>query len=361
MRITPENIVKAINNLPRNQWFDYIGEHSHGKVQIISSVLPEGPVVIKRYDVARNQTVSDAKEATISGNMLWRVANAIKPGVPVNIDRVLGASYNTRSALETLLAHTPEFYWCLPGRIELVDSTSQIKRGHKHLIWIPEKPHRNGIAEKYETDLTISEIPTSSAIYEAITLPDSPVETNMDIETRRRHLQIQIALVIIGRHFGFNTWIARNDQGLTYGNRKVGELEGVINQLESEKILQAYPDAINAALLIDAIWFKEDRFIPAVIEVEHSTGVTSGLSRMKNFQDRIPSFPIRWVIVAPDEDRDKVYREANKPQFKTLDVKYMPYSAVDELYSLLQKRNITPDMLNDTFLDSYIEHCITIK
>lgn len=358
MRITPENIVKAINNLPKHQWFDYIGEHSKAKIQVVSARLPEGPVVIKRYDVSRGQTAGEAKEANISGNMLWRVANAIRLGVPVNIDRVLGASYNTRSALETLLAHTPEFYWCLPGRIELVDSTSQIKRGHKHLVWVPEKPHRNGIAEKYDTDVTISEIPTSTAIYEAVSLPESPLDNSVDIEVRRRHLQIQIALVIIGRHFGFRTWVARNDQGLTYGEKKVGELEGVISRLEDEKLLQAYDDAVHAALLVDCIWFQGERFMPAVIEVEHSTGVTSGLSRMKNFQDRIPPFPTRWVIVAPDEDRDKVYREANKPQFKSLDTRYMPYSAVDELYSILQRRNVTPEMLHDKFLDCYLEKII---
>lgn len=358
MRITPENIVKIINNLPKYQWFDYIGEHSKTKIQVVAARLPEGPIVIKRYDVSKGQTANDAKEANISGNMLWRVANAIRPGVPVNIDRVLGASYNTRSALETLLAHTPEFYWCLPGRIELVDSTSQIKRGHKHLVWVPDMPHRNGIAEKYDTDVTISEIPTSTAIYEAVSLPDTPLDNSVDIEVRRRHLQIQIALVIIGRHFGFRTWVARNDQGLTYGDKKVGELEGVIHRLEDEKLLQSYSDAVHAALLVDCIWFQGDRFMPAVIEVEHSTGVTSGLSRMKNVQDRIPPFPTRWIIVAPDEDRDKVYREANKPQFKSLDTRYMPYSAVDELYSLLQRRNVAPEMLHNEFLDCYLEKCV---
>lgn len=358
MRITPENIVKIINNLPKYQWFDYIGEHSKTKIQVVAARLPEGPIVIKRYDVSKGQTANDAKEANISGNMLWRVANAIRPGVPVNIDRVLGASYNTRSALETLLAHTPEFYWCLPGRIELVDSTSQIKRGHKHLVWVPDMPHRNGIAEKYDTDVTISEIPTSTAIYEAVSLPDTPLDNSVDIEVRRRHLQIQIALVIIGRHFGFRTWVARNDQGLTYGDKKVGELEGVIHRLEDEKLLQSYSDAVHAALLVDCIWFQGDRFMPAVMEVEHSTGVTSGLSRMKNVQDCIPPFPTRWIIVAPDEDRDKVYREANKPQFKSLDTRYMPYSAVDELYSLLQRRNVTPEMLHDKFLDCYLERVL---
>jgi type II restriction enzyme len=35
---------------------------------------------------------------------------------------------------------------------------------------------------------------------------------------------------------------------------------------------------------------------------------------MKNFKDKFPPFPTRYVIVAPDEDRDKVIKEANKPK-----------------------------------------------
>ena len=53
--------------------------------------------------------------------MIWRVANAISEGEPINFDRVLGGSYNTRSVLESLLASTPEFYYCYPGRIMDID------------------------------------------------------------------------------------------------------------------------------------------------------------------------------------------------------------------------------------------------
>jgi type II restriction enzyme len=42
--------------------------------------------------------------------MLWRLANAIQEDAPINLDRVLGASYNSRSVIESLLAHTPQFY-----------------------------------------------------------------------------------------------------------------------------------------------------------------------------------------------------------------------------------------------------------
>jgi type II restriction enzyme len=44
----------------------------------------------------------------------------------------------------------------------------------------------------------------------------------------------------------------------------------------------------------------------AIMEVEHFTGVTGGLSRMKNFKDRFLPFPTRYVIVAPEEDRKSI-------------------------------------------------------
>jgi len=60
-----------------------------------------------------------------------------------------------------------------------------------------------------------------------------------------------------------------------------------------------FDDAVRAALMIDVIWFRNATFMPAVIEIEHTTGVTSGLTRMKNFQDRLPQFPTRWSSPLP--------------------------------------------------------------
>jgi type II restriction enzyme len=76
----------------------------------------------------------------------------------------------------------------------------------------------------------------------------------------------------------------------------------------------------SSAKFIDCIWFQNHRFMPAVMEVEHITGVTSGLTRMKGLYDIIPSINTRYVIVAPD-DRDKVIDEANRKQFKCLDTR----------------------------------------
>lgn len=324
-----------------------------GLIQIESISLPEGPIRIKRCDPSKGETFENKKPITISSQMIWRLANAIRQNQPINVDRILGASYNTRSVLESLLAHTPQFQFCYPGRIESINSNESIKKGHKHLMWTPKSPHENGITNEIETGIVISEVPMIEAYYEALVLPSESGIEEFDIDIKRRHAQIQIALYFIGKQLGFRTWIAQNDKGILYQNKKLGEFDGVIGKLDDELLIKSHHDAVKAALLIDCIWFKNGRLMPAVLEIEHSTGVTSGLTRMKNFYDRFPPFPTRYVVVAADEDRNKVVQEANKPQFSELQTKFFPYSAVEELYALCQKRKIKG--VTEEFLDCYME------
>lgn len=349
--------------MPRNRAYNYISPKTRTKIEIVQTAKPEGPITIKRYNPSKGGTPKTATLETISAAMLRRVAHAVSEGMPVNIDRILGASYNTRSALEALMAHTPQFQYCYPGRIEFGESSTEIKKGHKHLMWLPNEPHRSGeMVERDVKDMTISEIPSRDAVYEALilppeTLPTGTVEAPLPPEVQRRHAQIQIALVEIGRQLGFKTWVAQNDKGIMYKGKKVGEMDGIVVRLEDMQVLQAYGDAVKAALLIDVVWFRNAKFMPAVIEIEHTTGVTSGLARMQNFKDRIPQYKdTRWVITAADEDRDKVMQECNKPQFKGLNAQFFPYSAVDELYSLCQRRKIKG--VNDDFLDCFMEPCL---
>lgn len=357
-KLTASNIVQVIGKLPTKHPYNYIEPSTTTQLLISEIVRPLGPVVLRRYNPGKGKGATRATKVTISANMISRVANAIRPYQPINIDRILGASYNTRSALEALLAYTPEFYVCYPGRIEVGTST-KIKRGHKHLVWCPNDPHAPGIIQEKKTDIVISEIPSVEAVYEAVSVPAELVKAHdMGIEVARRHAQIQIALVLIGRQLGYRTWVARNDMAIVYNRRKLGEMEGVVKTLEDENLIAPHAGAVNAALLVDCIWFRNSRFMPAVIEIEHTTGVTSGLTRMKKLQDLLPAFPTRWVIAAPDEEREKVTQEANKDIFKTLGARFFPYSAVEELYSLCQRRNIRGDSVNEAFLDSFMEPCL---
>jgi type II restriction enzyme len=317
-----------------------------------SVVKPEGPICIRRFNPSKLQAASSAKIETISPEMLWRVANAIHPNIPFNLDRILGGSYNTRSALETLLAHTPQFYFCYPGRVERISDHETIRPGHKHLIWCPDEPHIPGQLAEKKVDMVISEIPQSEVIYDAVSITTSSQEP-LDIEIARRHAQIQVALYLIGNQLKYRTWIAQNDKGIEYKQKRLCEHKNIIADLRDERLLSAFDEAIHAALLIDCIWFKNGKLMPAVMEVEHSTGVRSGLLRMQKFKDHLPAFPSRWVIVAPDSDRDLVMRECQAPQFATLSPKYFSYSAVEELYGLCTRRNIAG--VTEEFLDCFME------
>jgi len=345
-RLTAENIVHEIGRLPNNTWFQYVNPKTPSRVRVLSIEAPEGPITIERRDTR----TGNSSTVSISSQMIWRVANALLPNYPVNFDRILGGSYNTRSALEALIAHTPEFYYSFPGRIESINSSTRVKRGHKHLIWMPSQPHENGRLCEMSTDVVISEIPSAEVMYDALVLPESP---ELDIEIMRRHAQIQVALIHIGQYMGFRTSVAINDKGIIYRNEPIGQLESVVDLSTDDNVVSRFPEAHSVARLVDCIWFKNRRLMPAVMEIEHSTGVTSGLTRMKKLQDLLPPFSTRYVIVASDDERHKVYREANSPQFRSLNARFFPYSAVEELYALCTRRKLRG--VTEEFLDCFME------
>lgn len=355
IQLTALDIVKAINKLPKDREYSYITDRTTTKIIIEDIKMPEGPVRIRRYDPNKGDKRSNAKPASISANLIWRVANSISSNIPINLDRALGATGNIRSALETLMVHTPQFYFCYPGRIQITNSSKKIEKGQKHIIWQPDNPHKQGIIQeaKVGSDMAISEIPATQIIYDALVLPTKQPEKGMTIEMARRHAQIQIALVEIGKLLGYRTWVAQNDKGIKYNGTKLGEMDGVVASLQSENMLSAFNNAVRSAVLIDCIWFKNSVLMPAVIEIEHTTGITRGLSRMKNLQDAIPAIKTRYVIAAPDEDRNKVLQECQKPQFHSLETRFFPYSAVEELWSLCQRRKLRG--ITDEFLECFMQ------
>jgi type II restriction enzyme len=354
-RYTAYNLVRAIAALPKNVSYNYINPKTYGLIHIENVMLPAGPIQIRRWNPQKGETYLNAKVESISSEMIWRVANAVNQGEPFNIDRILGASYNTRSVLETLMALTTDFYYCYPGRIKDIDGVSTIEHGHKHLIWLPDIPHKQGVlTEKELPNMAISEIPLQSVTYDNLILPDNmTIGGDMNIDIVRRHTQIQIALYLIGLQLGYRTWIAQNDKGIIYKEKPLIEQPGIVSTLNRENIIAAFPGAEPSARYIDCIWFQNHRFIPAVMEVEHTTGVTSGLTRMKGLQDTMPAFNTRYVIVAPDNDREKVVEETNRQQFLSLDARYFSYSAVEELYHICTHRNLHG--VTQDFLDCYME------
>ncbi len=93
--------------------------------------------------------------------------------------------------------------------------------------------------------------------------------------------------------------------------------------------------------------------MPAVMEIEHSTGVVSGLDRMNRFREYAGTVCTRYVIFAPDEHKDMVVNKINRPEFRDLDAIYFLYSLVEEIYSNCKRRKLSGVIGN--FLYCYME------
>lgn len=346
MKYTVQNMVRALASLSRDRRYNYVNTKNEGTIEILNVIIPFGPVTIKRSG-------SKVGTSTISTEMMERVASAITDGMPVNLDRILGGSYNTRSALEALLAHTSEFYYCYPGRISPSESSVRVLKGHKHIVWKPRTPHAHGELVEMKTQMVISESAICDTVYDEVGSLGVQDTSVSEYGHARRHAQIQYLLAQVGYQFGYKIWIAQNDRGVKIGERSFSEMPGVLPTLKEGTVIANFSEAAHAARLIDCIWFKNGRLMPAVFEVEHSTGVTSGLTRMKAFRDILPPFPSRYVIAAPDEDRAKVFAEFDKAQFRDLSPQYISYSAIEELAALCRKRKIMG--VTDEFIDSFCE------
>ena len=62
------------------------------------------------------------------------------------------------------------------------------------------------------------------------------------------------------------------------------------------------------------LWLQGDAII-AAFEVEHTTAIYSGLLRMSDLVSMQPNLKIDLFMVAPDERREKVAYEINRPTF----------------------------------------------
>jgi len=355
-RLSAADLVKEIGRLDTDRVYEY--PSGRGSLRITEIRLPEGPISFTRMDVK-----GKASTGGISTSQLTRAALAFsnRPNYPIHFDRLFSAGGNSRSALEALLAYTPHFFICFPARTDTY--TGEVQRDQKHIMWCPDDNHSRGEIGYKDYNEVITEFELGVDFGTIGITPEMLGDEFDSIEAKTTHTQMQIALIEIGNALNFQTWIAKNDHHIQVKDVKqgtqsrLGNLKGVIQSLNDVPIF--YKDEIReAAALIDCIWFadKGDR-IPAVIEVEHSTGVTSGLTRMLKLRDTAPSISTAFTIVAPNDLRNKVVTESNQGVFRVLSARYMPYSTVRELYGLIQRYSLS-DVVDHTFVYPFMENIV---
>lgn len=344
------DIVETIAELGTLRAYDYYKTKT--RIRITDIAKPEGPIKFIRWD--SHQSESNAGPGAISTNQLRTVSSVFsrRPNYPVHLDRLFSGGGNSRSALETLLAHTPHFFICYPEKTNLY--TGNTEKNLKHIMWCPDDAHPAGQIARKDYRQVISEVELGMDFGNIGITPAMLSQEFDSIETKKVHTQMQVALVRIGWALGCRTWVAKNDRPIRVEDTRLGDLEGVIPSLDEVTILYDQ-ESKKVASLIDCIWFSTDfKYVPAVIEVEHTTGVTSGLTRMLKLKQAIPSVTANYAIVAPDDIRNRVVSEANSAAFRLLKTRYMAYSTIRELYGLIQRYSLS-NVVQRTFIEPFME------
>lgn len=130
-----QHLLELINELSPNTYFKYI--RSDEQCEYIKIDMSEPRVY--------SQT-PDGKDHSIAETYLQVLAERIEENVPFNISQLMNNSGSNRPIIETIIAHTKEFYWYQNGRA-------------KYVVWIPTKPHIPGELKEW-TDSSIIQ-PTS--------------------------------------------------------------------------------------------------------------------------------------------------------------------------------------------------------
>lgn len=176
--------------------------------------------------------------------------------------------------------------------------------------------------------------------------------SKIDSTGLRPSFHVQAKLAEIGVRMGFKVWLPRSDKGRVCELVSMADQVGFLEDLP----LNYEKTTLDTIEQIDVIWLR-GRSIVRAFEVEHTTAIYSGLLRMADLLALQPNMDIRLHIVAPDERRDKVFREMLRPVFSLLDRQPLSKSCTFISYeSVSAIRNIEHlAHLNDTVIGEYEE------
>ncbi len=144
-----------------------------------------------------------------------------------------------------------------------------------------------------------------------VAIVDGPSTSTEEASNTTRHTEIQYHLLKLGADMGLDIWVARNDRSRIWNGQPLGQLPGLIQELPIQ-----FNEATQRTIeLIDVLWLKDNTFL-AAFEVECTTSIYSGLLRMNDLLALQPNIDIKLYLVSPDERRDKVAQEIQRPTFK---------------------------------------------
>ncbi len=116
-----------------------------------------------------------------------------------------------------------------------------------------------------------------------------------------------------GIFLGCEIWIAKDLKNMEIEGKKLSEfsIEDLIIPGLTHNILKILKS-------IDVLWIKNNEYVIAGFEVEHTTPIYSGLLRFSDLFLSIPSLTMNAYIIAPDKRKKQVETQFNRITFKQL-------------------------------------------
>lgn len=179
-------------------------------------------------------------------------------------------------------------------------------------------------------------------------LDENFVETKENI---RESIKIQAWVAYIGAKMGMKVWLPANDR------KAVLREEPFLNEFILSKLPLNY-DLVTLKTIenIDVLWLK-GRAIIRAFEIEHTTAIYSGILRMADLLALQPNMDIKLHIVAPEERKDKVFEEIQRPVFSLLErrplAKICTFLSYDSVLEISKSKHL--HHLSDTVIDDYTE------
>lgn len=160
-------------------------------------------------------------------------------------------------------------------------------------------------------------------------------ELSQATESDATHTGVQASLRDLGKALGFEVWIASNDRGRAYGGGLLGD--GCMAQLPA-----SLDRGLESVRLIDVVWVDpQTSQFAAAFEVEHTTSIYSGIVRMLDLALGTPvAGNCALFLVAPDNRRDKVAEQLQRPAFSRvseLGIRYLPYSQLEQNHASMSR------------------------
>jgi predicted RNA-binding protein len=181
---------------------------------------------------------------------------------------------------------------------------------------------------------------------------DSEVIDTTENENVRESIKIQAEIAKIGESMGMKIWIPKSDR-----QRVLGYLKGKLENMVDDLPLNYDSTTLTTIENIDVLWLK-GRSIIRAFEVEHTTSIYSGILRMADLMALQPNLDIKAHIVAPEDRKEKVFQEINRPVFSLIEGRPLSerctFISYDSIIDLSKEKKL--HYMNDMVLEEYQEY-----